>query len=90
MEMHIVNIKFKRTVTSTEISKAVEDLISQSRQEAGCIQYDVFENIEDFHSVIFFECWQTSLSLENHKNAVGILNFKLAVGHLISDKNVLR
>ena len=87
--MHIVNIKFMSSVTNIEISKAIENLICDSRQEIGCIQYDVFENVEDFHSFVFIECWQTPLSLENHKNAAGIQKFKLAVGHLIKDKNVL-
>lgn len=89
MGLHIVNIKFKKSVNNIDISKAVENLISESRKEPGCIQYDVYENIEDFHSVIFVECWQTPHSLEKHKNAVGIQDFKLAVGHLIKDKNVL-
>ncbi|WP_368490908.1 putative quinol monooxygenase [Clostridium sp. BJN0013] len=48
--------------------KLAEELIEKSRQEAGCISYGLFEDINDNSILTFIEEWEDSKAIEKHNN----------------------
>ena len=46
-----------------------KELIEKSRQEAGCISYNLFEDINDASVLTFIEEWQDKKAIEIHNNS---------------------
>ena len=46
-----------------------KELIEKSRQEAGCISYNLFEDINDASVLTFIEEWQDKKAIELHNNS---------------------
>ena len=46
-----------------------KELIEKSRQEAGCISYDLFQDINDASVLTFIEEWQDKKAIELHNNS---------------------
>ncbi|MFL0198450.1 putative quinol monooxygenase [Clostridium sp. WILCCON 0269] len=46
-----------------------KELIEKSRQEAGCISYALFEDINDDSTLSFIEEWQDNEAIQQHNNS---------------------
>ncbi|WP_028856765.1 putative quinol monooxygenase [Psychrilyobacter atlanticus] len=51
------------------IKEVAEKLVVETKKEKGCIEYDLYINIEDKTSMSFIEKWETKDDLENHLNS---------------------
>jgi quinol monooxygenase YgiN len=49
--------------------KLVKELIEKSRQEAGCISYSLFQDINDDSVVTFIEEWKDQEAINLHNNS---------------------
>ena len=49
-----------------ETLSAFDDLVAATREEAGCITYDVLQNVEDAHEMTFVEEWASAEVLNEH------------------------
>lgn len=49
-----------------EIKSVLIELVEPTRQEAGCIQYDLTQNKEDATDFVFVEEWESEAALEAH------------------------
>ena len=45
-----------------------KELIEKSRQEAGCISYNLFQDINDDSVLTFIEEWQDQKAIDLHNN----------------------
>lgn len=50
----------------TELKKALVSLLAPTRQEAGCINYDLHSSPEDPAKFLFHETWTTKAALDAH------------------------
>lgn len=41
-------------------------LVEKSRQEPGCISYDMYQDIRDENTFIFMEVWKDEAAIEKH------------------------
>lgn len=85
----IVSLTFSSSITGPELDNTIEQLVSESRQDDGCIRYEAYKNSENSHSILFLEHWQSEQSLKAHKNAGSVQNFKAAAGQFITGSTVL-
>lgn len=71
---------------SVDIVKAeLLKLIDPTRQEVGCIQYNLHQDNNDPSVFIFYEQWQSLELLQQHLQSAHIEGFKSGTeGHLIS------
>ena len=46
-----------------------KELIQKSRQEIGCISYNLFQDINDASVLTFIEEWQDKKAIELHNNS---------------------
>lgn len=49
-----------------EFIEATRPLIAASNQEAGCISYDLHQDIQDEQAFAFIECWKDQESIDIH------------------------
>ena len=49
-----------------EARGALEALLEPTRQEQGCINYDLHQNSDDPCLFLFYENWATQADLDNH------------------------
>jgi quinol monooxygenase YgiN len=49
-----------------EALKILEELVAKTRQENGCIAYEVFETVNDPTVLAFFEEWESQAHLDAH------------------------
>ena len=53
---------------ASNYKKCTERLIQETRKEAGCIAYDLFEDINNPNILTFVEKWESKEHLEAHFN----------------------
>lgn len=51
------------------VREVLESYIAPTRQEEGCLRYDLFVDIEDPAKFTFIEEWVSAEALEQHRNA---------------------
>jgi quinol monooxygenase YgiN len=50
----------------TELREALTDLLSPTRREAGCLNYDLHQSLEDAAKFLFHENWTSKAHLDAH------------------------
>ncbi len=61
------------------ISAAVDHLAMQSRQETGCIRYDLYKAQKAPVLMIIHETWVNEEALQAHKKSLHVERFKAAI-----------
>lgn len=49
-----------------EFHKAMEELLIKSREEEGCLLYDIYEGRDDTNSVVLLEHWKDQVAIDIH------------------------
>lgn len=57
------------------LGKTLTDLVDPTRQEVGCISYDLHQFIQDADSWLLYENWRSSADLEAHMQTAHIKAF---------------
>ena len=63
-------------------------LLTLTRLEDGCIQYNLHQDNEDPAVFVFYETWQSLACLEKHMNSDHFKRYINAVGSMIAEKVV--
>jgi quinol monooxygenase YgiN len=61
-----------------------KDLISATRKEEGCINYDLLANIEDENALVMLERWKDNDSLKKHLKTDQFLQFEVVIEPLLA------
>jgi quinol monooxygenase YgiN len=64
---------------------AAAQLISATRQEAGCISYDLQRSVTDPQVFVFLERWSTRDAFEAHMGTPHMEAFRSASGNVIRE-----
>ncbi|KUP04049.1 monooxygenase [Bacillus coahuilensis m2-6] len=49
-----------------ELFQALKEVIEPSREEAGCLQYDLHQSSEDQRVFVFYERWKDEEAVQDH------------------------
>ncbi len=72
---------------SIEILKSLlTEIVEPSRQEQGCLRYELFQIESEPAQFFIIEEWQSSQDLERHKETEHFLRFKSLAPSLVADK----
>lgn len=52
-----------------QVRAALENLVSPTRAEAGCLQYDLHQDNTDPRVFLFFENWESRALWQDHMNS---------------------
>ena len=58
-------------------------LIAPSRQDAGCIQYDLHSDLENPRAFLFTEIWESRAALDRHLETPHLTAFKARIPELV-------
>jgi quinol monooxygenase YgiN len=68
--------EIQATATKTErVIELLKELVAASRQEAGCLTYELFRDTTTDGLFIMREIWQSAQALEAHKQSDHFQNF---------------
>ncbi len=70
------------------VKRELLKLIMPTRNEHGCIEYNLHQDNEDPSIFVFYETWENPACLEKHMNTDHFKSYVNAVGSLIVDKAV--
>lgn len=65
-----------------EFKKLAEELVRESKKEAGCISYDLFEDINESNILTFIEEWKDMDAIEAHNNTAHFTSIVPKFGEL--------
>ncbi len=68
-----------------EVQAALLDLVAPTRQEPGCLQYDLHQSLEDPTLFLFYERWRSRPDLETHLQQPYIQAFLRRSDDLLSE-----
>ncbi len=71
-----------------ELIAAAQTCIKATRQEPGCISYDLTASTTDPGTAIFVERWKTREDLKSHFETAHMAKWREASGKLISGRSV--
>ena len=73
----LTNLAFFRAKPgqTKSLGKALTDLVNPTRQEAGCISYDLHQSLQDSDSWFVYENWRSSTDLDAHMQTAHIKAF---------------
>ncbi|MFV0559465.1 MAG: putative quinol monooxygenase [Enterococcus sp.] len=68
--MKVINAKFYiKEEKRTEFLEAVRPLILATREEAGCLAYDMYESIDTPNQFVMIENWANQAAIEGHNQS---------------------
>lgn len=76
--------------TEDDLERAMKELVSATRQEPGCIQYDLHRSNEGPCIFVFYETWESKALWEAHMAGAAIEAFRAAAGQMIESGEVLQ
>lgn len=65
-------------------------LVALSRQQPGCIAYELHEDLEQPGKVLFYERWADRVSWENHIAGAHSVAFRAKAGDWVGDFELLQ
>jgi len=66
------------------LRRAVLALIEPTRQEEGCVQYDLHVHTSDPSRFVFYENWTSQAHLDRHAESPHIQEFRTAIADLVT------
>ena len=79
MKVYLTATLFSKPEYLEEVKSVLQTMVSESRKEKACLQYDLHQGIKDENLFVFREIWESEEALEEHNQQPYIQNFvKLA------------
>ncbi|MGC6386487.1 putative quinol monooxygenase [Ewingella sp. S1.OA.A_B6] len=85
MEIRVVATVIVKPEFLNDVSDALYEVIEPSRQEVGCLQYELHRDIDHPETFVFYERWTSKESLLQHNDTEHFVNFARRLeGKLVS------
>jgi quinol monooxygenase YgiN len=66
------------------VRKELMALVSPTRSEEGCVNYDLHQAVEDKSVFMFYENWDSMEDLERHRGSAHLKAFREKAGGLLA------
>ena len=87
----MITIVAQNTYKEGKIQEAMpllEELIAKSRQEKGCLKYDLHEDINNPLVFTFIEEWADENAIEEHNNSSHFREIVPKLADFVADKDI--
>lgn len=71
-----------------EVKEVLEEVLTHSRQEEGCIQYDVHQSLENNQQFMIYEIWVNEDEINKHIDTEHYKKYREDIEPLIESRNV--
>ncbi|PZX55348.1 quinol monooxygenase YgiN [Algoriphagus ratkowskyi] len=75
MKIYLTAIAKAKPEFLSEIKTALEHMVTETKKEEACIQYDLHQGIDDANTFIFYEIWEDQAGLDIHNKQPYIQDF---------------
>jgi quinol monooxygenase YgiN len=65
-----------------------KELIAKSQEEAGCIDYNLYQSQSDENTVTFIEAWKDMKAIESHNTSIHFTTIFPKLGEYVEDTEV--
>ncbi len=69
----------------TEVRKELLSLVEPSRKDAGCLNYDLHQAVDDPTRFMFHENWTSKADLDRHLQKPGLQAVLARVGRMVAE-----
>lgn len=83
--VHLIATLIAHKQQDAALEVALRQLVSASRAEAGCLQYDLHRDGDDAQRFYMLEIWQNAAALELHRQSAHFLQFGSQHGALLDN-----
>ena len=73
-----------------QVGDALLDLVAQTRNEKGCVNYDLHQSLENISEFAIYENWEKATDLDAHAESAHLQAFIRVAGHLLERPAVIR
>lgn len=87
----MIHIVAKNTVKKSQVETfkvLTKELILKSKEEDGCIAYDLYEDMNNPNILTFVEIWSDEEAIERHNQSEHFQKIVPKLGNLIETKEV--
>ncbi len=88
-QVAVVSINTAKPGQEARLEAVLTALVAPSRQDAGCMTYDLHRDIKDPRTFVFIELWESLELLEAHGRTAHIATFRAQAPDLI-ENSILR
>jgi quinol monooxygenase YgiN len=74
--VNVVATVVARPGKESEVESRLGSLVAPSRQDAGCIRYDLHRDLDNAAVFVFYETWASRELLEAHLNTPHLLSWR--------------
>lgn len=88
-EYKMIKVITKKIVNEGMIESVVKlygELVNASRNEKGCIEYELYQDKKDSYILVVVEEWESDEALKNHKDSEHFKRIVPMIGKLTSSK----
>jgi len=82
MKIYITAIIKSKPEYTAEVARVFENMVTLTRKETACIQYDLHRSMDDENLFVFYEIWESQQGLNLHNEQPYIKEF----GQLANEK----
>ncbi|CAM3483029.1 antibiotic biosynthesis monooxygenase [Rouxiella silvae] len=75
MEVRIVAPLTIKPEFVEEVTPALLAIVAASREELGCLQYDLHREIGSTNSFVFYERWRSEAAIDQHESSAHFQHF---------------
>jgi len=72
-----------KTGREDQVREALLDLVAQTRNEKGCVNYDLHQSRENPSDFAIYENWHEATDLDAHAKSAQVQAFNRVAGHLL-------
>ncbi len=73
-----------------QVEAALRRLIAPTLAEEGCLQYDLHRSLEDPHTFLFYENWQSKAAWQAHMETAHLQQMVREVEELLAGREILQ
>ena len=73
-----------------QVRDALLDLVAQTRNEKGCVNYDLHQSLENASEFAIYENWERTTDLEAHAKSPHVQTFTSVAGRLLESPTEIR
>lgn len=74
---------------SEQLGQKLKQLLQPSREEAGCLRYDLHQSSTDLNQWFFYEVWRSQEDLDRHFQQLHMQDFMEAAPALLNEPILL-
>lgn len=89
MKIHITAIIKAKTEYREQVKAVLLNMVSETKKEPACLQYDLHQDISDLNTFVFYEIWTDQQGLDSHNQQPYIKEFGTLIDVKLQEQPII-